>query len=248
MKANIRTVNNISEAHRQLVEQLAATGDVSSLEQIYNGRNRLYRTPDGKLCIKEYRVPGFIKRFIYGFLRKSKAFRAFDNAHELIELAISTPAPVAAVECKHFGFLGRSYYICEYAADWQELRGVEQRSDFPALSRALAEFIYRLHRNGVLMKDLSPGNVLFRLNGSYFDFTLVDINRMEFDIEERDLLLSNFGAPLDTEDAVRQLGRQYALLCSTPTLENEIMDIYHDRQKELWRKRHIKEFLRGKKK
>ncbi|MBD5216669.1 MAG: hypothetical protein HDS78_09200 [Bacteroidales bacterium] len=248
MKATIRTVEDISPAARQLAEQLATTGDVSALEQIYSGRNRLFRTPDGKLCVKAYRVPGFIKRFIYGFLRKSKAFRAFDNARELKELAIPTPAAVAAVECKNFGFLGRTYYICEYADGWQELRGVEKRSDFPALSRALAEFIYKLHRNGVLMKDLSPGNVLWRLNGSYFDFTLVDINRMEFDIEDRDLLLSNFGAPLDTEDAVRQLGKQYALLCSTPALENEIMDIFRNRQKELWRKRHIKEFFRGKKK
>lgn len=248
MKATIRTVEDISPTNRRLAEQLAATGDVSSLEQIYNGRNRLYRTSDRKLCVKEYRVPGFIKRFIYGFLRKSKAFRAFDNARELKELAIPTPTPVAAVECKNYGFLGRSYYIYEYADGWQELRDVEKRSDFPALSSALAEFIYKLHRNGVLMKDFSPGNVLWRLNGSYFDFTLVDINRMEFDIEDRELLLSNFGAPLDTEEAVRQLGKQYALLCSTPSLENEIMDIFHDRQKELWRKRHIKEFFKRKRK
>lgn len=248
MKPEIRTVPELSKNDADLIHRLATTGDVSGLEIIYDGRNRLYRSPDGKLCIKAYRVPGLIKRFIYGFLRKSKAFRAFDNAHELRELGISTPAPIAAVECKNFGFLGRSYYICEYASDWQELRGVEKRSDFPALSRALAEFIYKLHRNGVLMKDFSPGNVLWRLNGSYFEFCLVDINRMEFDIEERDLLLSNFGCPLDTDEGVEILARQYANLCYTPALVPEIMEIYHDRQKTLWRKRRFKEFIGRKRK
>lgn len=246
MKPEIRTVPDISKKDAEFVQHLADTGDVSGLELIYEGRNRLYRTPDGRLCVKAFGVPGIIKSFIYGFLRKSKAFRSFDNALVLKELGIPTPDPIAAIECKKFGFLRRSYYICEYANGWQTLRGVEKRSDFPALSRALAEFIYTLHRNGVLMKDLSPGNVLWRLNGSYFDFTLVDINRMEFDIEERDLLLGNFGCPLDTDEAVETLAKQYATLCYTPALVPEIMEIYRDRQKTLWRKRRIKEFFRNK--
>lgn len=188
------------------------------------------------------------KRFIYGFLRKSKAFRAFDNALELEKLGISTPGPLAAVECRKSGFIGRTYYICEYLPGWSEMRGVEQRPDFPDFARSLAEFIYRLHRNGVLMKDFSQGNVLFRKSGAYYEFTLVDINRMEFEIEDRYSLLRNFGSPLDTEEGVRQLGRQYANMCDTPALENEIVEIYRQRQKQLWRKRHIKEFIRGKKK
>ena len=72
---------------------------------------------------------------------------------------------------------------------------------------------------------------------------------MEFGVGDRKRLMSNFGAVLDTADGLAVLAREYAALQSDPpAVEAEIREIYARRQARLWRKRRIKEFIRGKKK
>ena len=45
--------------------------------------------------VKSYRRPIAVNRIVYGFLRASKAKRAYDNANLLLSLGIGTPEPVA---------------------------------------------------------------------------------------------------------------------------------------------------------
>lgn len=71
---------------------------------------------------------------------------------------------------------------------------------------------------------------------------------MEFDVHDRRRLMANFGAVLDTAEGLAVLAREYAALQPDPeATESEAIEIYRQRQKKLWRKRHIKEFIRGKK-
>lgn len=79
---------------------------------------------------------------------------------------------------------------------------------------------------------------------------LVDINRMEFGVTDTKKLMSNFGAALDTREGIVALAHAYAALqpeSERDTVEVLAVDTFDRRQAVLWRRRHIKEFLRGKK-
>lgn len=230
-----------------IAEQLATAGIPAEAEEIFRARNTVSVLPgEHPMCIKAYRVPGFIKSFIYGHLRKPKAVRAFRNAYELRKLGIDTPEPICMVACFNAVGLTKSYYVCRFFdSEWHELRGVEKRADFTELAHALASFMASLHSKGVLMKDFTPGNILFRQNvdGSY-SFALIDINRMEFDVYDKNRLLGNFRSTLETEEGMLELARQYAALSGDgPDLVQKIMDIYHRKQKAIVRKRYFKKIL-----
>lgn len=230
-----------------IAEQLASAKIPDGAKEIFHARNTVYVLPgEQPMCIKAYRVPGFIKSFIYGHLRKPKAARAFRNAFELRELGIDTPEPMCMAACYNGVGLTKSYYVCRFFnSEWHELRGIEKRPDFTKLAAALASFMALLHSKGVLMKDFTPGNVLFHQNtdGSY-SFALIDINRMEFDVHDRNRLLGNFRSTLDTEEGMLELARQYAALSGDSTaLVEKIMDIYHRKQKAIVRKRLFKKIL-----
>lgn len=224
---------------------LVAGGLPEDATEIYRARNVVVITSDGKLCIKAYKVPGAFKGFMYGLLRKSKARRAFENAQRLLELGIDTPAPLLAVESRHLGRLGASYFVSEAVHGLTNLRGIEKRADFPALAKAVAAFMLSLHKKGIWMKDFSQGNVLFKQKGEDYLFTLVDINRMEFDVYDRKRLLTNFGAVTDTASGAALIAREYSRMCeSSPdaadTLAATCMEIYERRHRFLERKRALK--------
>ena len=234
-----------------LLDSLVASDMPADARTIYRGRNivAVLDSPSGPLCIKSYGVPGFIKSFIYGRLRTPKAERAYINARRLAELGIDTPEPVGMAVCYNKIGITRSYYVCRfYTTEWQELRGIEKRTDFPQLAAALAAFIATLHDKGVLMKDFSQGNTLFRLNpdGSY-SFALIDINRMEFGIADRSKLLANFRSTLDTEAGMDLLADEYIRITGADTsLKATIMDIYRRRRRAIERKKRVKKLLRHK--
>lgn len=253
MKVLLRVNTDMPEA-RSLAERLAADGLPADARLLYSSRNKVAVIDggaDGLLCVKAFGVPGIIKGLIYGLFRKPKALRAFDNAEELRALGFDTPEPVCAVTLTECGCLRRSYYVCRYLENWSELRGIEKRSDFNLIARALAAYMNRLHRAGVFMKDFTQGNILFcRDDSGVYRFMLVDINRMEFGVSDPKKLMSNFGAALDTREGIVALAAAYAALQpgeDKDAFVAKAVKIYDDRQAILWRRRHIKEFIRGKK-
>lgn len=194
----------------ELAERVALKGLPEDCVVIYRGRNIVAQEPKRGLMIKDFKVPGFIKSIIYGWFRAPKCRRAYSNALRLAELGIGTPAPTFSIECyKPLRRLSKSYYACEALVGWSTLRGIEKESDFKEIAEALAEFIYNIHARKVLMKDMSPGNILYRRKcaGSY-EFSLVDINRMEFDKDWKAMNI-NFRALLDTEEATLEIARHY---------------------------------------
>lgn len=213
---------------------------------LYDGRNTLWQSNDGRFCVKFYRVPGRIKGLIYRWLRMPKARRAWENAHRLIRAGFDTPTPEGVILMQRGHRLDKSCYICRmYHEPWAHLRGIENRPDFPAIVKALAAYMHRLHAAGVWMKDFTPGNVLFRpaADGGY-DFSLVDINRMRFGVTSQRKLLSSFGSPLDTAEAVDALAREYADSAGDPSLHLRAMKIYRNHRRYLARKASLKKFFR----
>lgn len=245
----MRTVKAFRDAGSEaLLDALVAGGMPAEAVEIYRGRNiiAILNDIDNPLCIKSYGVPGVIKSFIYGHLRTPKAERAYNNARRLIELGIDTPSPIGMAICRNAIGITRSYYVClYYTSEWHDLRGIEKRPDFPQLAAALAAFIAQLHEKGVLVKDFSQGNTLFRHNadGTY-SFSLIDINRMEFGIHNRRKLLNYFRTTLDTEAGIEVLAREYVRITGgDKSLINTIINIYRRKHRALRRKRILKKFL-----
>ena len=230
-----------------LAQQLAADGMPADAVLIYNGRrNKVAFTADGHYCIKAYRVPGMVKRVIYGNFRIPKARRAWLNAHTLIELGFDTPEPVCMVECHCGPQIGRTYYVCLAYHGWNDLRKVEEHPDFERLVPQLAAFILALHRKGVLMKDLSQGNVLWRKDDDgAFKFALIDINRMEFDVYDSERQLINFGAVLDTEAGILTLAHHYAALRGDYSYVEKAVAAFRDKQAAIARKRKLKKVIKS---
>jgi tRNA A-37 threonylcarbamoyl transferase component Bud32 len=152
-------------------------------ELVYAARNQLkcYSVEGYDLIVKRYKVPHLINRIAYTFFRPSKAKRAYEYALKLLELGVNTPAPIAYIEQKSFGLLNHGYFISIYEKDYTDIRPLmtgAQTND--ALLQDLSNYIAEFHNKGVLHFDMSPGNILYKEVDSHFQFSLIDINRMQF--------------------------------------------------------------------
>lgn len=144
---------------------------------IHRGRNNLYRVElEGiTLCIKQYGFPSSIKRFIYRYLRDSKAQRAWRNTIRLRNAGLNSPEPVALIETYSLRGIETSYYIARYEQGstlycW----GDRPLLDIHQQVVRLAHFAAQLHDAHLMLSDFTPGNILLTDRG----FTLVDTNRM----------------------------------------------------------------------
>jgi tRNA A-37 threonylcarbamoyl transferase component Bud32 len=166
---------------RSLVTDFETTG-----ESIYKARNELKRMQwNGEpVIVKSFAIPNFIRRYIYGRFRASKAGKSFHNAQTLERLGVGTPSPIGYIERFRGGGLTRSFYVShEWAADFT-IREPLMDHSFPGreeILQALGRFAWELHRKNVFHRDFSPGNILIRAADSGPPaFALVDVNRMCF--------------------------------------------------------------------
>ena len=121
---------------------------------------------------------------IEGFIRGSKAIRAWKGAMILMGKGIATAQPLAAIEWKRFGMGGKSFYITrgvggshisvdyyrEYLKDKQA-----SLSDKRAFLRSLADLFREIHAKNVYHNDLKDYNILVREEGDRRRFFLVDL-------------------------------------------------------------------------
>lgn len=89
-----------------------------------------------------------------------------------------------------------------------------------AFQKQLVLFIADLHKKGILQKDLSPGNILFRIKDGQIYFSLIDINRMKFmqniPIKTR---YKNFKRLSENKEIITYMAQEYAQACSLSTQE-----------------------------
>ena len=188
MKTKMRIC--ISPQYRVLepfVKSLAQPGFFSRNGRvIHDGRNtvKLFEIDGQRLAVKRYGHISLLNRLLYGFLRKSKAERAYRHAIRLRQLGVGTPEEVAFLEVRRHCLLDACYFVARYS-DYKPLQPVTeldiQRPEVAAVFDALADFLFRMHNAGVLHKDLNIGNILYLGDSrSGYVFQVIDTNRMRF--------------------------------------------------------------------
>lgn len=187
---------------------------------IYQGRNTLKAFQSGGVSyvVKAFKVPHFINQVSYGFFRPSKARRSYLYGEKLTGLGISTPFPIGYVEYRQFGLLRESYYLCEQLHDVFEIRDVFTDPNFADrenILKAFAGFCHQLHAKDVLHHDFSSGNILIQNSGGTYQFSLVDVNRMEFvplNMEQRIRSMAKLGSKEADSDIVAKYYAEAASL------------------------------------
>lgn len=231
-------------AHRGLPEKFT---------EVYKGRNVVgyTDTPGGRLNIKAFRRPGYIRGFIYTHFRDSKARRSYEYGRRLLELGFSTPEPIAYVECRNVDVLADSYYISrQIVAEEIRVLILSVRPDEEAILTALGHEMVRLHDKGVFVRDFSPGNIMFTVDDSQpfgYKFDYVDLNRMEFDVSDRTKLYAMFGNIVMQPRQLEIIARAYAVGAGLP--EQEVVEAALAAQQKFLayftKKQKIKNILKG---
>ncbi|WP_455107661.1 lipopolysaccharide kinase InaA family protein [Porphyromonas sp.] len=187
------------EGHSQLPPEVRIT-------EIYRGRNVLYRVacPEGDYTVKHFGSLSPLRQLYYGWTNTGKARRSLLNAVQLSVYELATPEPIGYIEQRSaWGGLEDSYYVTRYIEFTGDSLQYEARSGEvnEPLTRALADFLARLHDCGVVHEDLSPGNIpyIYERAREAYTFMLVDLNRMHFT-----------GIPLSLASSIRNLERLFA--------------------------------------
>lgn len=207
------TINPTYEPLREWIasvpERFATEGEV-----IYDARNqiRLLTAPDGtKVCVKRFHRPLLFNRYIYRYLRDSKAKRSYDNGLYMLAHKVGTPEPVAYIETSRWGGLDYSYLLT-LPSSLTRLHREFTLAYTPELEntiRPLARFTAHMHDEGILHLDFSPGNILWDFVDGEYRFEVIDINRMAF-------------GPVDMKSGCRSIRR----LCARSRFFDEFADEY----------------------
>lgn len=186
------------------------------------GRNLIksFRKKGITINVKSFKVPHFINRMAYKYVRPSKARRSFEHACLLIDKNIGTPQPLAYFE--YFTTLGieKSYYFSqhlEYDLTYRELRSDTNYPDRERILREFTQFTFSLHEQGIFFKDHSAGNTLIVKNENRYFFYLIDLNRMAFYTLDLNARMKNFSKLTEDVDMVKIMSDEYAKLISQPS-------------------------------
>jgi hypothetical protein len=184
IKLKVDQNQNLGFDLNQIVEYFEDNGKI-----IFKGRNTLKVINVGAIeyCIKSYGKPTLANRFIYSFFRKTKAQRSFENAQKLLSLGFNTPAPIAFVNTyTSMGILRRCFYIYQYEKNWHTLNQVLENNDEElkeTVVSSFSRFIDRLFDKDVLNNDFNIGNILVKIEDGIVNFSLIDINRIKFNVK-----------------------------------------------------------------
>ncbi|PTB87717.1 hypothetical protein C9925_01600, partial [cyanobacterium G8-9] len=152
-----------------------------SINCLYTGRNKLkvLHYLDEDIVVKSFKTPHFINKIAYTFLRDSKAKRSYDNSLKILEFV---PNPIGYAEFKKYGLINDSYFLCEkYEYDFTIREPLKQENfkNKIIIYQQFALFTYKLHNQGVVHLDYSPGNILIKeIKPQEYEFKIVDVNRM----------------------------------------------------------------------
>lgn len=163
--------------------KLIPEGNIRTEEVYKKNRNLVTRVScdETDFVIKQFKVPGRLNRFVYTWLRESKARRSFEYAQRLLDMGIDTAEPVAYIEIKQRGLFYTGYYISKFVEG--SLLFTMDRCDRDTQRQIISDFAaftVDMHKKRVFHKDYNSGNIFFRKEGDNYHFALIDINRLRF--------------------------------------------------------------------
>jgi len=182
---------------------------------IYDKRNviKLVEFEGKKYVVKSFKIPHLLNQIVYRFFRDSKARRSFDNSYKLRKLGINTPEPMGYIEFPTRFRFKESFYISEFFDFDFEIRAVLNDKNFEDRENILKKFIeytYQLHQKKVHHIDYSPGNILVKKIGSFYRFSIIDVNRMEFVPFDDDLRMQNLAKLSNDKEDNEFMAKYYA--------------------------------------
>ena len=219
-----------------------------SNNSIHKARNELkiVELQDIKCVVKSFKVPHFINKIAYTYLRGSKAKKSYLNALKLIDLDVSTPIPLGVIEFFKNGLLSQSYFLSLYEPYDFTIREVFHHKvpNYQEILKEFANFTYHLHQKGVWHIDYSLGNILITKDKDAYKFSLVDINRMKFINISTKEGLKNFNKfwAKDKNDLII-IAKEYARLASFN--EKEAIKIVLDEAEKLENMVNLKRKIKG---
>ncbi len=224
-------------------------------QTIHKARNELKIIQYNNIntVVKAFKVPNIINQFAYAYIRGSKAKKSYENGIKLIELGVNSPEAIGYIEFYELGLLKESFFISlhqPYDFLIREPLYDENFTDRENIIKQFSNFTYNLHKKDIFHKDYSAGNTLVtdKGNGNY-EFSIVDINRMEFRAINTSLAMENFNKLWANESTLTIIAKEYAKISSLGEQECIELILKHDRELKEFveRRRNIKAFFKGKK-
>ena len=200
-----------------------------------NGRNLIAKVEiqSEKISIKSFKVPSGSNALVYKYFRKSKAKRSYEYANTLLKANILTPFPIAYIEEFSLFGLKRSFYISkhiDYDFDFRELIHNPRFPDRENILRQFTEFTFKLHENVINFLDHSPGNTLInKVSDGNYNFYLIDLNRMQFEILDFDKRMHNFRRLWLSKAMIKIMAARYAVLYDKAFEETHTLMLKHSR-------------------
>ena len=201
--------------------------------------------------VKAFRVPNIINQFAYAYIRKSKAYKSFHNASKLQELNVTTPEPIGFIEFYEKGLLQESFFISKHYPYELTMANVrdDKLEDKTTILKTFAAFTYDIHQKGVWHVDYSGGNILINRDKDSYEFSLVDINRMQFRSIKGYEGLENLNKMWFDEVSLTTIAKEYASLANLDEEQaiKEILDHDAKLKEHVLRRRKITAFFKGSK-
>lgn len=234
MKTNYSIHPNYKKHQTFLLKMLTQFEEHGSV--LVNGqRNVIKKFEDGDevFTVKRFKNPNFIQRWVYQFLRKSKAKRSYEYANILKDKAIKTPAPVMYLE-NFSGGLKESYYVSAYIEYDFDFRTLIHNPKWPNRKEILEQFTrytFLLHEHNIRFLDHSPGNTLVvTTNNITYDFYLIDLNRMRFQELNLQQRMKNFRRLWLSKGMIQQMAPVYAKLYGSTVEETQRWMLHYSRK------------------
>jgi len=220
-------------------------------ETIFKLRNevKVFNVGNYLLNVKSFKIPNLINRIVYVYFRGSKAARSYRYARKFLNLGIATPTAIGFVDCTKNGLLTNSYYISLHLNYNYSLREA-LNFEVQLRDKILRQWVYftydKLHKNGILHLDYSPGNTLITNTDEQFEFNIVDLNRMAFGPIDFKKGLSNFCRLEVDQKTLGLIGREYALMRdeNPEKAEKKIVAIYRKGGTNLKKREYLKDIFK----
>lgn len=221
-------------------------GKYTPTEVYCNFRNTVTKVEvdDRIFVIKKYKIPTLLNRFVYTWIRKSKARRSFEYADRLLSYGVETAPPVAYIEERKAGLFNIGYFVSEYLP-YPVLPKSEEldKDEKELLDQQFLEFTAHLHDIKIIHKDYNPNNVFYHKVEGKYHFALVDINRMDFGKDNLTLwmqavnqLCMDVGKSAEFVEKYAEIRNLDALKCLVVLFKNRRDRRHRDKMKIVFKK------------